>query len=295
MVLEPAAANKIAEILHQWWSTRLPGAVCSWLEESGEAAARGDKTTLFLRFGMVPRRTGKDDLRLSDQELSEACATRPGWQPQGWSIDQVARVWLVLQYPHEPADALISTLEQLFSAGEVHELVALYQALPLLPHPPRWRARCAEGIRSNMKAVFCAVAHHNPYPAEQLSEGAWNQLVLKCLFLDLPLEPIIGLEQRANPELARMLIDFARERWAAGRPVSPELWRCVGPHAEGERWDVLHHLLTQGNPWEQKAAALALRDSPDPRAADVLPSIPAEWRSLDWKQLAAAYHAGKNR
>ena len=56
-------------------------------------------------------------------------------------------------------------------------------------------------------------------------------MVLKALFVETTLAPIVGLDERANPELARILRDYAHERWAAGRPVSPELWRCVGPFA----------------------------------------------------------------
>ena len=53
-----------------------------------------------------------------------------------------------------------------------------------------------------------------------------------------------------------MLGDYAHERWAAGRPVSPELWRCVGPFASGALLDDLARVLDSGTPPE-RAAALA--------------------------------------
>jgi len=77
--------------------------------------------------------------------------------------------------------------------------------------------------------VFEAITHYNPWPSAFLNEHRWNHLVLKALFVDSELAPIIGLDERANPELARMLIDYADERRTAGREISPELWRCVLP------------------------------------------------------------------
>lgn len=56
-------------------------------------------------------------------------------------------------------------------------------------------------------------------------------MVLKALFIGSRLAPIKGLDERANPELAQILREYAHERWSAGRPVNPELWRCVGPFA----------------------------------------------------------------
>ena len=45
-------------------------------------------------------------------------------------------------------------------------------------------------------------------------------MVVKALFIGSPLRP--SWARRApNPDLAKMLIDYAHERWAAGRPVSP--------------------------------------------------------------------------
>lgn len=219
--------SEIADLLESWLATRLDPAALTWLRDRLQMVAQGDRKTLFLSFGLTSRKTGKADLALTAAELGTARALRPGWSPERWSIDQAARTLLVLRYPSDDVASYVATLDQLFAAGEVHELVALYQALPLYPHPEAFQLRCAEGQRTHMQAVFTAIAHHNPYPAEQLGDDPWNQLVLKALFLGLPLDPILGLDDRANPKLVQMLRDFAAERKAAGRTVSEDLWRCV--------------------------------------------------------------------
>jgi hypothetical protein len=128
------------------------------------------------------------------------------------------------------------------------------------------------------------VAHRNPYPAERFDENAWNQMVLKALFIGSALAPIQGLDRRANPTLMRMLCDYAHERWAAGRPVSPELWRCVGPHADDAALDDLARVLREGGAAEREAAALALAACPVPHAKAQLAQEPG---------LAAAIAAGR--
>lgn len=98
------------------------------------------------------------------------------------------------------------------------EAIALYQSLFLLPYPEKFKLRAAEGIRTNMTSVFNAVTLHNPYPAEYLDDLAWNQMILKALFVGTLLHPIYGLKQRNNQQLSQMLLDYARERLAAKEP-----------------------------------------------------------------------------
>ena len=219
---------------------------------------------------------GKADLELTPADETAADAAHAGWRPRGWSVDEAARIAALLAF-HEGAGAnrgFAEVFKDLRRTSDMAEMIALYRGLPLYPDQPRYVLRAAEGIRTNMKAVFEAVAHRNPYPSEQLSEPAWNQMVLKTLFIDSTLHSIAGLDRRANPTLARMLCDYAHERWAAGRPVTPELWRCVGPHVRGEMLHDLERVLEKGTDPEREAAALALASSPDPAAADLLKAYP---------------------
>ncbi len=282
---------KPAIVIEQWLAARLPGDAAEWLKSSVQRLrGGGSDKDLYMSVSLVPRKIGKADLALSATELGHATAARPGWNPREWSLDQAARVLLLLAAAGDGA-TFSRRLDQLCATADVGELVAFYRGLPLYPDQPRHVLRAAEGVRTNMKAVFEAVAHRNPYASEQLAEPAWNQMVLKALFIGASLDPIVGLDRRANPALARMLCDYAHERWAAGRPVSPELWRCVGPHARGDMLADLARVLKKGTGPERAAAALALSSSPDPAASGLLWEYPelsaaVSEKKVSWQAIA---------
>ncbi len=279
-----------AQLLQKWLELRLPADARAWLAEAATKLRNGSDTDLYRSVSLVTRKIGKTDLALAPNEREQAGASREGWDPSDWSLDQAARIYLLLVSGTDGA-TFLRRLEQLCDTADIGELVAFYRGLPLYPDQPRYVLRAAEGIRTSMKAVFEAVAHRNPYPAEQLAEPAWNQMVLKSLFIGSTLHPIVGLDRRANPELARMLCDYAHERWSAGRPISPELWRCVGPYARGEMLRDLGRVLEKGTDPERTAAALALASSPDPEATGLLWAYPELCRAVNenkvsWQTLA---------
>jgi hypothetical protein len=189
-----------------------------------------DKSNSFginTAFGKMPRKTGKTVIKTSSSQQELLNSVRPGFTVENWTADKLCRVWLLIEYKEADKDKYFKTLETLFSVAEMNEQVALYSALPLLPYPELWVKRCAEGIRSNIGTVLEAIMYNNPYPAENLNEAAWNQMILKAFFTEKQIEKIYGLDDRANEELARILIDYAKERYAAGREVNAMLWYLV--------------------------------------------------------------------
>jgi hypothetical protein len=280
-----------AELLRHWLHRQLSAPTWQWVDSQCSLLAGNPRDReLYLAISLVSRKLGKEDLRLDTVDLDDAREARTDWDPRGWSVDQAGRILFLLST--KAASAKFSAwLDQLCQTADVGELVAFYRGLPLYPDPPLHRLRAAEGVRSNMKAVFESVAHRNPYPREELPEGAWNQMVLKALFVGSALHPIQGLDERGNPTLMRMLCDYAHERWAATRPVSPELWRCVGRHADPAAIADLQRVLDTGTIPERQAAALALADCRDPAARKILGGIPDLERavasgSLTWESIA---------
>lgn len=228
----PAVINlnltSVSKLLYCWVAQQIKAESLVWLDEKRKQISNGANVRVFFTaFSAVPRYTGKNDLELTQDDLKAASTAVAGWVPAHWSVDQAARTLLLLSLPQDNATEYLHTLEQVFTTADVGELIALYQALPLLPYPEKLRHRAAEGVRSNMTAVFNAVALNNPYPAQYFDNLAWNQMVLKAFFVGSSVNLIQGLNQRVNPELAKMLIDYANERQAAERSVAPEILQLV--------------------------------------------------------------------
>ncbi|GAA2626456.1 EboA domain-containing protein [Streptomyces axinellae] len=137
----------------------------------------------------------------------------------------------------EPADAArvlllhaaapgTDTVVRLYTQGTADERRAVVLALPHLDPAPDTAPTLAlveDALRTNDTRLIAAAL--GPWSAAHLPTPQWRQGVLKCLFTGVPLRAVAGLEHRAaaDPELARMLQDYARERSAAGRAVPADL------------------------------------------------------------------------
>lgn len=242
-------------------------------------------------FTAIPRKVGKTIIILGKKEKEMLISLRKGFSPDGWTAARFCRVWWLLYLPAAEEKDYLESISGLFRNADLEEQVALYSALPLLSCPRKFAQRASEGIRNSMGAIFEAVALNNPYPSEYLEEPAWNQLVLKAFFMDKPVHQIVGLDERANKKLARILSDYAHERWSAKRPVNPQLWRPVGKFIDEKMMEDIKKLFVSGDTLQMEAAALACSQSDYPGAKELLKAhLPLKRRieagELSWKSLA---------
>jgi hypothetical protein len=284
--------NEFLALADRWISERTDPSGVAWFRGAIKNVADApSERPLSVAIGLAPRRLGKADLALPAADLARAEHLRPGLDLGDWSIDQLARVALMAA-SHRGSDSdFAARFDGFCTTAELNELIALCRGLPIYPGPQLIEPRAREAVRSGMKPVFEAVAHRNPYPREAFAEDAWNQMVVKAFFMGSMLWPIQGLDQRANPRLARMLVGLAQERWAAQRSVSGELWRCVAPHADDECIAALAHGWNAGNDKERLAIAFALRGLPVPSAelpAHEIARLQARLASekTEWRDLA---------
>lgn len=255
----------VRSFISKWLESRIKRDGYDWLIKTGNMLkSEPEDWELFTSFSAVPRYTGKEIIDFSEEELRTAEELRSGWNPSGWTSDQLGRTFLMLSFAEQGEETFLDKIEKTFVTSDLGESVALYKALPLYPYPERFKQRAAEGVRSNITTVFDAVALDNPYPKEYLDEGAWNQIVLKALFVGSPLYRIQGVDERANETLAKILVEYAHERWSAGRAVSPELWRPVGPFITELYEDEIKKVLNHPRIFQKQAAVLALKSSDYP-------------------------------
>jgi len=145
-------------------------------------------------------------------------------EPERWAPDELARAALLLAACETlPSEEHASVIEETFRKGDNMERRALLKSLALLPESQRFLKTATEASRSDVQEVFEAIACENAYPAIHFPELNFNQLVLKTLFLEVPLARVHEWRRRCNPELVRMISDYEAERAAAGRSFPADI------------------------------------------------------------------------
>jgi hypothetical protein len=215
------------ETFEQAVRARLTPAAGQWLDDAMAQAATGSLDQLLGRYTAASRTLG--DARL---EGVAGTALGPDWMSvplDRWTHADAGRALMLLARAGTlRGQAFAADAASCFEQGDAREQESWLRAVGLLPDPAGFLPIVIDACRSNILPVFEAVACENPYPSRFFPEPNFNQMVLKALFNGVALARVVGLEARANGNLARMATDYAAERRAAGRSVPADLHVATG-------------------------------------------------------------------
>ena len=211
-------------------ASRTPAAV-GWLPLSAlNDSANGDDLERLCtqRLADVGRLFGKSRLVLTAEEKAAETCMGNGFRLDAWSTDELARAVLFLHAASFGAEAEMGAtfqawIELCFARGDNRERQSVLRSLALLPDPARFTPVAVDACRTNVEPIFQAIACDNPFPAAHFADLNFNQMVIKAVFIGLPLANVVGLHDRKTPELRRMAEYLASERRAAGRPIPSDL------------------------------------------------------------------------
>jgi hypothetical protein len=233
-----------------------------WLQQQlAKLATEPRARDFYLAFSACSRFVPQEALAPTTAERTELEARYPNFSATEWTLDQLARVLLLTALP--PAEN-VQWIDNLASTADYRELIALYQGLYWLDNASDFVPRAREGLRTNMVGVFDAIALDNPFPAAHLPEDAWNQMVLKAVFMERPIYRVYRIEERKNATLAAIFLDYAEERWSAHRAVTPELWRFVAGYADERFLPGIQKTIKEDEELQRLAATKALVESDFP-------------------------------
>jgi hypothetical protein len=203
---------------------------------------------------------------------------------------QVSRIYLLVCVLEENREYFVPKVANLIQLADTGELETFLKFLILLPHAGEFKNVAVEALRTNIATIFDAISLNNPYPAEHFNDQQWNQMYLKAAFMQRNLADIIGVDQRANEDLTRIISDYAHERWAASRDIDPLFWRPVSNFIKGALLGDMQRLFESDNGIENRAAALCCFYSDQPGAGALLEKYPelrqqVSTETISWNTL----------
>jgi len=211
-------------------------------------------------------------------------------QTQKATVQQVTRIYLLVRVLKEDNEFFTPKVSNIIQVADTAELETFLKFLILLPNPENYKTVAVEALRTNIAVIFNAIAYNNPYPSLFFDDQQWNQMYLKTAFMEGDLSAIVDIDKKANKDLARIISDYAHERWSASRDIDPYFWRPVYKFLDSTLLADMKRLLNSDNSEENKAAALCCFNSDTPEAKKLLEDhqeliTQIENQKISWKKL----------
>jgi hypothetical protein len=239
-----------------------------WLEAKINHIIESKSTKdLYLVYSLLASKVDKSTDLTFPEGSSETIQYLKNHQTDGL---QVARIYMLVKVLEADSEFFTPKVSNIIQIADTTELETFLKFLILLPNPEAYKHVAVDALRTNITPVFDAISLYNPYPALYFDDKQWNQMYLKAAFLLRDLSAIVDIDKRANKDLARIISDFAHERWAASRGIMPYFWRPVGGFIDDALLEDMKKLFESANEKEQMAAALSCAVSDNDHAKNLL-------------------------
>jgi hypothetical protein len=255
----------------------------SWLDQKLHSIKTDQD--FFISFALINKKISRGHLQLSLSQLQIIQLKYPEFNIENWTLDQLCRFSLLMYYPL----LSVESLTKLISVADTREQISIFKSIPYLENASHFAPIVVNGIRTNIVDVFDAITLKNPYPASYFSQDEWNQMILKAVFMERPIYQIKDIDQRKNEKLAHILFDYARERWAASRRVTPELWRMISGYITEKLFVEMIKKMAEGNAQDQKAMLKLIQESNLDAAKKWLNSQSTQIEPISWNQIGSDF------
>lgn len=217
--------TQLSEILLQQLSESQSAAQSDWFNAALEKIRNSNdgQETQLLCSAMASRKLG-----------SEKMPTEINQTPLNyWHTDELARVIFLDTYSVAAGVNLYDVTWHAYKFGDENEKTAYIKGLSLIDKKGELLDIAIHTGRTNNVSLFSAMALYNPYPAQFYDDRAFEQLVLKTLFMDLNINHIVDLQTRLQKTLSEKCMDLVRERIAADRSPPVSIWLAIHtPHLD---------------------------------------------------------------
>lgn len=183
---------------------------------------------------------------------------------------EAARIYLLAKVLEIDDEFYGPKVANIIQVADTTELETFLKFLMLLSKPETYKSTAVEALRTNISVIFDAITLNNPYPAKYFNDQQWNQMYLKAAFMERDLSQIQSVDERANADLARIISDYAHERWAASRKIDPMFWRPVSRFLNQTLLNDMRRLLGSEDLYENRAGALSCYYSENKEALKLL-------------------------
>ena len=187
---------------------------------------------------------------------------------------ELSRIYMLVKVLKKKRDFFLDKVKNLIHIADKREMETFLKFLIFLPEPKDFHFHAVDALRTNISSVFDAIAINNPYPSLYFTNEEWNQMYLKAAFMERNIKDILNIEKRANKDLARIISDYAHERWAASRDINPEIWQPTTQFLNEILLKDMNVLFKSKNIQENKAAALCCYHSNNDLAKKKLDKYP---------------------